>query len=88
MGFSHWIVVVVLLAFVPETSLADRKPTPEERTVIERALRSKGYRAWADIEIEKRGRVWEVDGALDRNGRRYDLKIRADTLRIIKRKRD
>jgi hypothetical protein len=79
---------MMLAVFIPEMSFADRKPTPEERVLIERALRSKGYRRWGDIEIEKKGKLWEIDAALDQNGRRYDLKMRADTLQVIKRKRD
>lgn len=67
---------------------ADRKPTPDERSVIERALRSKGYKHWDDIEVEKHGRLWEIDAAQADDGRRYDLKMNAKTLRIIKRKRD
>jgi hypothetical protein len=81
-------MTLILAVLIPEVSLADRKPTPEERMLIERTLRSKGYRRWGDIEIEKRGRVWEIDAAVDQNGRRYDLKVRADNLQVIKRKRD
>ena len=80
------VLLVVMLA--PEPVRADRKPTLQERLLIERALRSHGYRRWGDIEIEKKGRVWEIDAALARDGRRYDLKMSADTFEVIKRKRD
>ena len=82
------IVSALLIVAAPEASLADRKPTSQERFVIERALRSQGYRRGGDIEIEKKGRVWEIDAALAPNGRRYDLKMSAETFQIIKRKRD
>jgi uncharacterized membrane protein YkoI len=51
-------------------------------------LRSQGYQRWAEIEIEENGRVWEVDAAQAKNGRRYDLKMSAETFEVIRRTRD
>ena len=82
------LLLSALVALVPQSARADRKPTSEERSVIERVLRSQGYQRWGDIEIEDNGRVWEIDAALARNGRRYDLKLSAETFEVIGRTRD
>ncbi|HYI89107.1 MAG TPA: PepSY domain-containing protein [Beijerinckiaceae bacterium] len=82
------LLLSALVALVPQSARADRKPTSEERSVIERVLRSQGYQRWGDIEIEDNGRIWEIDAALARNGRRYDLKMSAETFEVIGRTRD
>ena len=82
------LLLSALVALVPQSARADRKPTSEERSVIERVLRSQGYQRWGDIEIEDNGRIWEIDAALARNGRRYDLKMSAETFEVIRRTRD
>ncbi len=72
---------------VPVTSaLADRDPTPEERTRIEAVLRAEGFTAWDDIEFEDDGH-WEVDDAVGPDGREYDLHLDTD-LNIIRRDPD
>ena len=82
------MLLAAMLAAPASTALADRKPTADERPLIEQALRSHGYSRWGDIEIEENGRVWEVDAALAKDGRRYDLKMSSETLQVIRRKRD
>jgi Peptidase propeptide and YPEB domain len=82
------LLLCALVVLAPQSGRADRKPTSEERFVIERVLRSQGDQRWGDIEIEDNGRVWEIDAALARNGRRYDLKMSAETLEVIGRTRD
>ncbi len=67
-------------------ALADRDPTPEERTQIERVLRTEGFSRWDEIEFEDAGH-WEVDDAVAADGRKYDLKLNA-TFAIIERKLD
>ena len=54
--------------------------TPDQRPTF---LYSTG-----DIEIEDNGRVWEIDAALAAHGRRYDLKLSAETFEVIGRTRD
>ena len=74
-------------AIAPITSaLADRAPTPEERTRIENALRGLGFTSWEEIEFDDG--VWEVDDAIGQDGQEYDLKLDPETLAIIKQKRD
>lgn len=68
------------------TALAERHPTPEERTQIETALRALGYVSWGDIELDDG--VWEVDDARLPNGEEYDVKLRPGTLEVISRQRD
>ncbi|HVL71354.1 MAG TPA: PepSY domain-containing protein [Beijerinckiaceae bacterium] len=67
-------------------ALADRAPTPEERSRIESVLRAEGFSRWDDIELDDG--VWEVDDAVGPDGREYDLKLDPNTLAILERKPD
>jgi hypothetical protein len=67
-------------------ALADRAPTPEERTRIEAAVRAAGYTSWEEIELDDG--VWEVDDAVDAEGKQWDLKLDPKTMTIIKRVQD
>jgi len=67
-------------------ALADRAPTPEERTRIEAAVREAGYRSWEEIELDDG--LWEVDDAVDAEGKQWDLKLDPKTMAIVKRVRD
>lgn len=79
------IGVAVLLSFaVAPAANADRWPTKAERSSIVSVLKANGYVRWSEIELDD-GR-WEVDDAIHRNGKRYDLKIRGG--RIVHRERD
>ena len=69
-------------------ALAGDNPTAEERPRIEAALRQLGFVSWDDIEKEDNGRVWEVDDAKLADGTKFDVKLSADDLREISRKRD
>ncbi|MFN4295245.1 MAG: PepSY domain-containing protein [Brevundimonas sp.] len=64
----------------------DRPPTAEERTAIEAKLRAEGFVRWEDIELDDG--LWEVDDAVTRDGREYDLKLRPGTLEIVRRDLD
>lgn len=64
----------------------DRPPNRQERAAIERVLRENGFVRWDDIELDDG--VWEVDDAVTRNGREYDLKLEPRNLRIIRRDPD
>lgn len=72
---------IIMLSVAP--AYADREPTAEERPQIEDALRSMGFTAWDDIELDDD--VWEVDDARGPDGREYDLKLRPGTLELIER---
>jgi hypothetical protein len=66
-------------------ALADRTPTPEERSQIETVLRNEGFRDWGTIALDDDDAVWEIDDARDSGGNRYDLRLHPDTLEIITR---
>lgn len=69
-------------------AMADRAPTPDERSEIEAKLRAEGFTTWEGIELEDDGSVWEVDDAVGADGREYDLELRAGTLEVLKRDPD
>jgi hypothetical protein len=64
-------------------ALADRPPSPEERSSIEAMLRNEGFSNWGKIELNEDDEVLEVDDAYASDGRKYDLKLDPDTLAII-----
>jgi hypothetical protein len=66
-------------------ALADRAPTPEERSQIETVLRNEGFRDWGTIALDDDDAVWEIDDAHDSEGNRYDLRLQLDTLEIVTR---
>src|SRR6266576_543878 len=57
----------------PEPLLADRAPSPEERSRIETTLRNEGFTRWGKIELDDDDDLWEIDDAYASEGRRYDL---------------
>jgi hypothetical protein len=63
--------------------LADRPPSPDERSSVEAMLRNEGFSNWGKIELNEDDDVWEVDDAYAYDGRKYDLKLDRDTLAII-----
>lgn len=65
--------------------LADRAPTPQERSRIETMLRNEGFTRWGRIELDDDDDLWEVDNAHAPDGRTYDLKLHPDTFAIIGR---
>ena len=67
----------------PGQVLADRAPSPEERSRIETMLRNEGFSNWGKIELDEDDDVWAVDDAYASDGRKYDLKLDPDTLAII-----
>src|SRR5262245_48501840 len=67
----------------PGQVLADRAPSPKERSRIETMLRNEGFIRWGKIELDDDDAVWEVDDAYTSDGRKYDLKLDPDTLTII-----
>jgi Peptidase propeptide and YPEB domain len=82
------IVLGLVLAagvLAPRQVLADRAPTPQERSRIETMLRSEGFTRWGKIELDEDDDVWEIDDARASDGRRYDLRLHPDTLEIMTR---
>ena len=69
----------------PGQVLADRAPSPEERSRIETMLRNEGFTRWGKIELDDDDDVWEIDDAHASDGYRYDLRLHPDTLEIITR---
>jgi hypothetical protein len=69
-------------------ALADRAPTPEERSRIETVLRNEGFTDWGAIALDDDDDVWEVDDAYTSNGRKYALKLHPGTFAIIQREPD
>jgi hypothetical protein len=68
--------------------LADRTPTPEERSSIETVLRNEGFVRWGHIELDDEGDLWGVYDAFAPDGRKYALKLHPDTLAIIQSEPD
>jgi hypothetical protein len=66
-------------------ALAERVPSPEERSRIETMLRNEGFTRWGKIELDDEDDVWEIDDAHASDGHRYDLRLHPDTLGIITR---
>ncbi len=88
MTLKDALAFVAFTGFVltPFLALADRPPTPEERTKLEKVLRDEGFTRWGGIEFEDNGK-WEVDDAIGSDGRQYDLKL-DQSFKIIERKPD
>jgi hypothetical protein len=82
------IVLGLVLAagvLAPGQVLADRPPSPQERSRIETMLRNEGFIRWGKIEFDDEEDIWEVDNAHASDGHRYDLRLHPDTLEIITR---
>jgi hypothetical protein len=78
-------LVLILAVLWPRQVLADRAPSPGERSRIETVLRNEGFTRWGKIELDDDDDVWEVEGAYASDGHRYDLVLHPDTLAIIAR---
>lgn len=78
------ILAAPLALFATVAFAQDRAPTAEERTRIEAALKADGYTSWGSIELDD-NRVWEVDDALDAQGKEWDLDLDMNSLAIVKR---
>ena len=79
------ILAAPILLLAAGLALAeDRAPTAEERVRVEAALRADGYTAWSEIRLDD-GRAWEVDDAVDAEGREWDLELEVQSLVISKK---
>jgi hypothetical protein len=72
----------------PGQVLADRSPSPEERSRIETMLRNETFTRWGKIELDDDNDVWEIDDAYASDGHRFDLRLHRHTLAIITREPD
>ena len=81
-------LVLAVGMLLPGHVLADRAPTPQERSRIETMLRNEGFTRWGRIELDDDDDLWEIDDAHASDGRTYYLKLHPDTLAIIGREPD
>ena len=85
------IVLGLVLAagvLAPGQVLADRAPTPQERSRIETMLHNEGFTRWGKIGLEDDDDIWEIDDAYASDGRKYDLQLEPETLEIVAREPD
>lgn len=54
-------------------ALADRAPTAYENAEIGNVLFAEGYSSWGKIEFDDG--VWEVENAIDQDGKKRDVKL-------------
>lgn len=75
-------LAILVSAAIATPAFADRKPTADELTKIETALKKEGFTKWEEIEYEEDDREIEVDDAVDANGKVFDLELDPKTLAI------
>lgn len=70
------IVFALILLAAPfgSAALADRPATPVERQQVGKILRAHGFVTWR--KIERDDGKWEVDDAMTKSGKVYDVTIR------------
>ena len=78
------LVLAAAGMLAPGQVLADRLPSPEERSSIETLLRDAGFQQWGKIELNEDDDFWEVEDAYASDGRKYDLKLHLEMLTILK----
>ena len=84
----HSLVLAAAGVLAPGQVLADRPPSPEERSSIETLLRDAGFTQWGKIELNDDDDFWDVEDAYASDGSKYDLKLNLETLTIIKGEAD
>jgi hypothetical protein len=82
------LVLAAAGMLVPGQVLADRLPSPEERSSIETLLRDAGFTQWGKIELNEDDAFWDVEDAYAADGNKYELKLNLETLTIIKGEAD
>jgi hypothetical protein len=83
-GGTHMIRTAISVLFAGVLMMAPafaKDPTPEELAKIEKTLKDAGFQSWDDIDRD--GDVWEVDDAIDKDGKQFDVKIDAKTFEIV-----
>jgi hypothetical protein len=81
-------LVISVGTLFPGYVLADRAPTPQERSRIETVLRNEGFTGWGTIAHDDGDDAWEVDDAHGSDGLKYVLRLDSDTFAIIQREPD
>jgi hypothetical protein len=54
--------------------------TSADQAKVEEALKAQGYTKWKTIVLDNG--TWEVDDAIDKAGKQFDLRIDAETLKV------
>ena len=72
------IATALLLSVAPlgSAAYADRAPTPVERQFVSDVLWAHGFVSWDKIELDDG--IWEVDDAVTRTGKVYDVIVDAE----------
>jgi len=87
-AFVPLLALGIAVAAFAGPALADRQPTPEERTRIEAKLNELGFTAWEEIELEDDNSAWEVEDARAADGREYELKLHPESLEVLRQELD
>jgi hypothetical protein len=83
--FARYAVAIAALgaATVPASAEHEARDNPE---VVAAKLNHMGFESWRRLRWEHG--FWDVDNALRANGRKYDLKLEAETLDLVKLQRE
>lgn len=78
------LAVAVLALPLASPAMADRPPNKAERQQVSKVLRAHGFVSWG--KIERDDGKWEVDNAVTKSGKVYDVDVRGG--RVINWDRD
>lgn len=78
------LAAALIAAPLASPAFADRPPNKMERQQLSKVLRANGFVTWG--KIERDDGKWEVDNAVTRTGKVYDIDIRNG--RIVEWDRD
>lgn len=70
----------VFFAILGLSTLVAHADSSADRAKVEAALKADGYTQWKSIVLDKG--TWEVDDAINTDGKQFDLRIDAATLKI------
>ena len=76
--------IPVLALALADPAFADRRLPPEQAEKVAAVLEREGFSEWKEIELDD-GLI-AVDGALDVNGKRFELTLDPKSLAIVTRK--
>lgn len=85
LGLIALTIAAVYPLFI-QTANADRAPTQEERGRIEQTLRDLGFVSWKKIKLDDGH--WEIDDARHSDGKKYDLELNTENLKVTKQQED
>lgn len=81
-------IALLATTAMPLPAHAGDAPPPEVRARIETYLRAQGFTRWDEIASDDNGRIWKVDDARHTDGKKYELKLNAQTLQEVERRLD